>query len=120
MDGYDSFIYDDEESTAKGNTNKEEYQGLPDSPDIYNIREKSGTEIPANNYNQYIVAEVVLPDSDDEKQRGKIRKRIKYDLTITGEVQYIVMNNSSVYEVGYPDGKMEEITANIITENIVS
>ena len=34
LDGYDSFINDDEEVIAKGDPNEEVYQGPPDSPDI--------------------------------------------------------------------------------------
>ena len=44
LDGYDSFIDDDEEGTAKGYLNEEEYQGLPYSPDIHNIIDNSDEE----------------------------------------------------------------------------
>ena len=37
LDVYDSFINDDEEGTAKGDPNEEEFQGLQDSPEIYYI-----------------------------------------------------------------------------------
>ena len=37
LDVYNSFINDDEEGTAKGDPNEEEFQGLQDSPEIYYI-----------------------------------------------------------------------------------
>ena len=37
LDGYESFMNDDEEGIAKFDTNKEGYQGPPDSPEIDEI-----------------------------------------------------------------------------------
>ena len=58
----------------------------------------------------------MLPDQKGEKLMGKVRKRIKYDEINTGESYYNAMHNKSVYEVEYPDGAMEILTANIISE----
>ena len=70
LDGYDSFIGGDEEDTAKGYLNEEEYQELPYSPDIHEIMDNSDEERAANYYDQYIGAEVVLPDRKGEKRMG--------------------------------------------------
>ena len=62
MDEYKSFINDDEEVIDKGEPNEEGYQGPPDPPDIYKRMDNSDEERVANSYDQYIGAEVVLPD----------------------------------------------------------
>ena len=67
LDGYGSFIYNDEEINANCDPKKEEYQGIPDSTEIDKIIEKSDEEISAKQYDQYIRAEVVLPDIRGEK-----------------------------------------------------
>ena len=41
MDGYDSFINDDEEDIAKGDPNEEGYQGPTDYPEIDEIIDNS-------------------------------------------------------------------------------
>ena len=56
----------------------EEYQGPPDSPEIYDIIDNSDEERTSKYYNQYIGVEVVLPVWKGEKIMGKFRKRIKY------------------------------------------
>ena len=50
----------------------------------------------------------------------KVRKSIKYDDKRTIEVHYNAIHNKSVYEVEYPDGTTQKLTANIIDENILS
>ena len=41
LDGYDSFVSDDEQGTAKGGPNEQEYQVLPDSHEIDYIIDNS-------------------------------------------------------------------------------
>ena len=62
LDGYDSFINDDEEDIAKCDPNEERYQGTPDSLEIYKIIDNKDEENLDNSYDQYIGAKVVLPD----------------------------------------------------------
>ena len=51
---------------------------------------------------------------------GKFSKRVRYDDTIAGEVNYNAMHEKSLYEVEYPDGTTEQLAANITDENILS
>ena len=74
----------------------------------------------ANYYDQYIVDEVVLPDRKGEKLIGKFRKRVKYDYSITGKVNYNPMHDKFLYEVEYPDGTTKQLADNIIAGNIMS
>ena len=47
---------------------------------------------------------------------GKVRKRVRYDDTSTGEVNYNAMHDNDLYEVKYPDGTTEQVAADIISE----
>ena len=49
----------------------------------------------------------MLPDQKGEKLTGKVRKRVRYNETITVEVNYNAMHDKSLYEVEYPDGTTE-------------
>ena len=51
---------------------------------------------------------------------GKVRKRVRYDDTSTGKGGYNSMHDKSLYEVEYPDGTTEQLSANIIAENVMS
>ena len=51
-----------------------------------------------------------------KKLMGKVRKRVRYDDTITGEVSYNAIHDKYLYEVEYPDGTTEKLAANIIAE----
>ena len=79
LDGYDSFINYYEEGNIKGEPNNKEYQGLQDSPDIYDIIDSSYWERSANSYDQYLGDQAVLPDRKGDKLKVKVRKHIKYD-----------------------------------------
>ena len=50
---------------------------------------------------------------------AKDRKRVRYDDTSTGKVNYNIRHYKYLYEVEYPDGTMEQLAANIIAENII-
>ena len=52
MDGYESFINDDEEGIYKGDHNKEVYQGPLYYPEIDGIIDNSDEERAANSYDQ--------------------------------------------------------------------
>ena len=43
-----------------------------------------------------------------------------YDYTSTGQGNYNATHDKSVYGVEYTDGKMEQLEANIISENMIS
>ena len=66
LDGYDSFTNHDKEGIAKGDPNKEGYQGPPDSPEIDELIDNSDEERASNYYDQYIGAEVVIPGRKGE------------------------------------------------------
>ena len=62
----------------------------------------------------------MIPDRKGEKILGKIRKRVRYDVTSTGKDNYNTMHDKYLYEVEHPDVTMEQLAANIIGENMMS
>ena len=111
MDGYDSLINDDEEGISKGD--------LQIPHEIDEIIDNSNEERAANYYDQYIGAEVFLPDRKGEKLMGKARKRVRYDDTSTGDGNYNAKYEKYLCEVEYPDGMTEKLAANIMAENML-
>ena len=61
----------------------------------------------------------MIPDRKGKKMMRKVSNLIKHDDASTVEGCYASMHDTSVYEVEYPDGKTEQLTANIKAENIV-
>ena len=120
LDGYDSFINDDEQGIAKGDPNEEGYHGPPYIPDIDEIIYNSDEERAASSYDQYIGDEVLLPDRKGEKLMGEVSKFVRYHDTIKGEGNYNAMRDKSLYKVKYPDGTTEQLADNIIYENMLS
>ena len=51
---------------------------------------------------------------------GKVRKRVRYDDTITGKGNYNDIYDKSLYEVEYTYGTMEQLADNTIAENMLS
>ena len=62
----------------------------------------------------------MLPDCKGKKLMGKFIKRVKYDESSTGEGNYNTMHDKSLYEVEYPDGTKEQLSANILAGNMMS
>ena len=120
LDGYDSFMNGDEEGIFKGVPNKEGFQGPPDSTDINEIIDNSGEERAANSYDQYIGDELVLPYRNGGKIIGKVRKRVRYDETSTSKGNYNTMHDKYLYEVEYPNGRTEQLAANIMDVILMS
>ena len=57
-----------------------------------------------NYYDQYIRAEVVLPDWKGDKLIVKFRKSIKYDNISKVKGHYNSVHEQFIYTVKYPDG----------------
>ena len=89
-------------------------------PQIDEIMDNIDEERAANSYDQYIGAEVVLPDQKGEKIMGKVRKCVRQNDTSTGKGKYDAMYDKSLYEVEYPDGTIDQQSANIMDDNMLS
>ena len=62
----------------------------------------------------------MLPYCKGDKLMGKFSKRTKYYYISTGEGHYNSMDCKSIYEVEYPDETTEQLTSNLISENVIS
>ena len=51
---------------------------------------------------------------------GKVSKHVRYYYISTGKGNYNAIHDKSLDEVEYPDGMMEQLSDNIIAENILS
>ena len=111
---------DDEEGIAKGDPNKQGCQGPPYSPEINEIIDNSGEERAANSYDQYIRDEVVLHYWKGGNIMGKVGKRVRYDEISTSKGNYNDMHDKYLYEVEYPNGRTEQLAANIMAVLLMS
>ena len=127
LDGMDSFINDDVDSEDIHENEdvldwmEERYSGLPKTPDIDEVVDNSDRRKQANTYDQFINAEVAMPDKEGRTSMGKVVKRVRDNegkgiSTVTDNP----LTNSSLYEVEFPDGHSEELQYNIIAENMMS
>ena len=62
----------------------------------------------------------MLPDQKGKKLIGKVRKRVIYDETSTGEDNYNSMHEKYIYAIEYPDGTTQQRADNTIDGNILS
>ena len=62
----------------------------------------------------------MLPDQKGEKIMGNVRKYDRYDGKSTSEDNYNFMHHKYLYKVEYPDGTTEQLTDNVIAENMLS
>ena len=51
---------------------------------------------------------------------GNVKKCVKYNDSSTGEGNYNLMHEKSLYEVEYPDGTTKQLAGNRISENMMS
>ena len=100
---------------------EEKYQGLPKNPEIDDVVDNSDRRKQADTYDQFLGAEVAIPDSTDKIAMVRVMKWIK-DNDGNGVVVATTkpLTNTSLYEVEFPDGHVEELQYNIIAENMMS
>ena len=100
---------------------------VPPLDDLYEDDVENGkdSEMPEasdfDDYDAYINAEVLLPRNGDHMQSAKIiRKSKDADGKSIGKYHDLPYLNSQVYDVEFPDGGVEQYSANVIAENIYS
>ena len=126
LDGMTNFINDDEEVDDKLVDDKldlfeEQYLGLPNTPEIDEVVDNTDRRKQADTYDQFIGAEVALPDTTGRTAMARVMKRVKdNDGNAIGVQTDNILTNTSLYEVEFPDGHTEELQYNIIAENMMS
>ncbi len=124
MDDFNDFINDD----IPGNEDEddviddiEDYQGLPIVPDIDDIVDNSDARKLADTYDQFLGAEVAIPDQKGSKTMARVTKRVRdNDGNPRGTHTNNPLTNTSLYEVEFTDGHTEELQYNVIAENMMS
>lgn len=113
------FIRDDVQADVGTGFTDEELGMLMIAMDVDEFVKADDAESEADTYDQYIGAEVVLPNAADEKLMAKVRRKVHSDDRNSGE-SYNPILDSSVYEVQFSDGTTDEIAANVIAECMLS
>jgi hypothetical protein len=83
-------------------------------PDIDDIEEDSDVDI----YNQYVGSHVRVPIGDDIRSQNVVRRKRELDGTLRGRANANSMLDTRTYEIEFPDGRIDEYTANVITEHM--
>ena len=115
LDGITSFINDNEEVDEKLDDDKldlfeEKNLGLPDPPEIDEVVDNTDRRKQADTYDQFIGAEVALPDTTGKAAMARVMKRVKdNDENAIGVQPNNMLTNTSLYEVVFPDGHVEEL-----------
>ena len=124
MDGWDAFVNDD----IPGETDEDlldyiqQNHGIPEMPEIDDIVNHDDARKQADTYDQFIGAEVCLPNMmDGTNAMARVIKRVKdNDGNAIGTDRDNPLMNTSMYEVEFPDGQTAELQYNIIAENMMS
>ncbi|GFH56846.1 hypothetical protein CTEN210_13322 [Chaetoceros tenuissimus] len=85
--------------------------------DAFVVADDAETE--SDTYDKYIGAEISLPNAADNKLMAKVRRKVKSN-DLNEDANYNPILDNSIYEVQFSDGSTEEISANVIAENMLS
>jgi hypothetical protein len=83
-------------------------------PDIDDIKKEHDVDT----YYQYVGAHVRVPIGNEIRSRKVIRRKREMDGTVRGRANANPMSDTRNYEIEFPDGRSDEYTANVITENM--
>ena len=114
------FVHDDIEAIDGSGYAEGEYMGLPDQPDIDEHIDNTNAERQVDTYDKYIGVEVAVPDRKGQKLMAKVMKRIRSSDSNCDGNAYNPLLDHSIYQVEFSDGTTEELTANVIAENMLS
>ena len=119
MDGFSDFINDDVDSGSSMDEDvldwMGKYLGPQDTKDIDAMVDHSDARKQADTYDNFIGAEVAMPNRVGEKAMGRVVKRVKdNDGNALGTATDNPLTNTSKYEVKFPDGHIEELQYNFI------
>jgi hypothetical protein len=83
-------------------------------PDIDDIKKEHDVDT----YDQYVGAHTRVPIGDEIKSGKVLRRKRELDDTVRGRTNANPMLDTRNYEIEFPDGRSDEYTANVITENM--
>jgi hypothetical protein len=118
-DSIDDFVHDDLDAPQGSGYAEGEYYGLDPSVDIDDIVDNSDERHATDTYDKYVGAEISLPDPKGISLMAKVMKKVRSADTNEGN-SYNPLHDHSSYEVQFSDGTTDELTANVIAENMLS
>ena len=121
IDGLDTFINEEVPSQQEEDVWEKPYQGLPDSPDMDNVVDQENAEKAVDTNDQFFGPEVCLPDEQKKNIIARVTKHVKYNTSNPIGIEHPkLFADHSLYEILFPNGQTEELTANMISENMLS
>jgi hypothetical protein len=115
--------------------NKDDFQDDPDYADVvtptyecYEDDAVSPSKMPytddikeehdVDTYDQYVGAHVRVPIGDEIRSGKVVRRKRELDDTVRRRANAKSMLDTRTYEIEFPDGRSDEYTANVITDNM--
>jgi hypothetical protein len=83
-------------------------------PDIDDIKEENDVDT----YDQYVGAHVRVPIGDEILSGKVVQRKRELGGTVRGQANVNSKLDSQTYEIVFPDGRSDEYTANVISENM--
>ena len=119
-DDIDDFIHDDVEAQVGTGLNDDGEEDLEEIPDIDEVVDNTDEEELNNSYDRYVGVEMNLPDRRGDLVMAKVIKKTRDADRNPDTGAYNPLNDHSRYEVKFTDGSTEELTANVIAENMMA
>ena len=85
------------------------------------VLDQENAENYVESYDQFVVYEVCLPDEWGKKVMARVTNTVKDNNGNPRDIeQPALFADHSLYEVSFTNGRTEELTANVISENMLS
>ena len=114
-----AFVLDDVDAPIGSGYNESDYFGPEQLPDVDDVVKDEDERAAENTYDQYVGAEISVPDRNGQKLLAKVMKRLENRNT-NADGKYNPLKDHSIYEVQFGDGTTEELQANVIAESMLS
>ena len=92
---------------------------MEESPEIDDVVDNSDVKLDNNTYYKYINVEVSIPDSKGINLMSKLMRKTTSNYENRTSGMYNPLAGNSSYEVQFLDGTTKELTANVISENML-
>ena len=85
------------------------------------VLDQETSENSVDTYDQFVRAEVCIPDERGGNIMARVTKRVKDNEGNPRGIEHPTsFADHSLYEVSFPNGLMEELTENVSAENMIS
>ena len=120
MEDFTYFVNDDVPDPSDYENNKDDFQGLQNRLDLYDVLDYTSSETVDDTYDKHIGAEVSISDTNRYAILVSLEKLRNNDGNPILTGTYDAWDNQYLYVVEPPDGTSECITTIIIVQNIFS